>query len=164
MDNSIQEHATEMRLWSYWILEHVLSRGLHREPQLTIFAFSANDTLHDLSKFLRNGYHGLGTRYGNEISITLKLRTCTFTCTTLGTNINHYGTFGERPFTWSAKFSPKRIIRSTDTLRRWEASYWSSEPVISAVLHWETLLTISTLLAFSVNDRLPDLPKFPRNG
>ena len=49
------EHATEMTSGSYRSLEHVLSRGLHWEPQLTILAFSVNDPLPDLPKFLRNG-------------------------------------------------------------------------------------------------------------
>ena len=37
----------------------------------------------------------------------------------------------------------------------------SLEPVLSSALHREPL---STILAFSVNDPLPDLPKFLRNG
>ena len=55
MDNSVYEHATEMRYGSYWSLDHVLSRQLRWEPQLTILAFSVNDPLPDLPKFLRNG-------------------------------------------------------------------------------------------------------------
>ena len=36
-------------------------------------------------------------RYGDEIRILLKLRTCTFTWTTLGTQINDFSFFGGRP-------------------------------------------------------------------
>ena len=35
------------------------------------------------------------------------------------------------------------------------------QPVLSSALHWEPL---STILAFSVNDPLPDLPNFPGSG
>ena len=55
MDNSVLEHATEMRSGSYWSLEHVLSRRLLWEPILTILAFSVNEPLPDLPKFLRSG-------------------------------------------------------------------------------------------------------------
>ena len=37
----------------------------------------------------------------------------------------------------------------------------SLQPVLSRVLHWEPL---STILAFSVNDPLPDPPNFPGIG
>ena len=76
-----------------------LSRGLHWEPQLTILTFSVIEPLPDLPKFLRNGLLGVRTRYGDEIRIILKIRTCTFTWTTLGTSINDFSFFGERPFT-----------------------------------------------------------------
>ena len=46
MENSVQENATEMKWRSYWSLEHVLSRVLHREP-----LFSVNDTFPDLQIF-----------------------------------------------------------------------------------------------------------------
>ena len=48
MDNSVLEHAAEMRYGSHWSFEHVLSRELHWEPQLTILAFSVNNPLPDL--------------------------------------------------------------------------------------------------------------------
>ena len=57
----------------------MLSRGLHWEPQLTILAFSVNDPLPDLPKFLRNGLLGHRTRYGDERRTILKLKTSTFT-------------------------------------------------------------------------------------
>ena len=44
----------------------------------TILAFSVNDTFPDLPNFPRNGQLGLGTRYGEEMRIMLKLTTCTF--------------------------------------------------------------------------------------
>ena len=37
----------------------------------------------------------------------------------------------------------------------------SLQPVLSSALYWEPL---SSILAFSVNDPLRDLPNFPRNG
>ena len=55
MDNSVLEQATEMREGLYRSLEHVLSCGLHWEPQLTILAFAGNGPLPDLPMFLRNG-------------------------------------------------------------------------------------------------------------
>ena len=64
MDNLAQEHATEMKQGSYWSLEHVLSRPLHREPLLTILGFSVNDTLPDLLSLSWNGYLDLGPRHG----------------------------------------------------------------------------------------------------
>ena len=64
-----------------------------------ILAFSANDHLPDLPKFLRNGLLGLGTRYGNERRIILKLKTCTFPWHTSGTTISIFIFFGELPFT-----------------------------------------------------------------
>ena len=66
---------------------------------------------------------GVRTRYGDEIRIILKLRTCTFTWTRLGTSINDFSFFCERPFTWSPKLSPKWITRSRNTLRRWEKDH-----------------------------------------
>ena len=74
MGNALLEHAFPTRRASDLSLEHVLSRRQHWEPQLTILAFSVNDCLPDLPKFLRNGLLGLGTRYGNERRIILKLK------------------------------------------------------------------------------------------
>ena len=39
-----------------------------------ILDFTVNDPLPDLPKFLRNGYLGLGTRYGDQRRIILKLK------------------------------------------------------------------------------------------
>ena len=105
MDNSVKEHATEMREGSYWSQNHVLSLDILREPLLKFLAFSETD------------------RYWDEIRIILKLGTCTFTWTTLGTSINDFSFFGEWPFTWSPKVQPKWITRSKNTLRRWEKDH-----------------------------------------
>ena len=42
-----------------------------------------------------------------------------------------------------------------------QSSDSSLRPVLSSALHWEPL---STILAFSVNDPLRDLPNIPGNG
>ena len=42
-----------------------------------ILAFSVNDPLPDLPKFLRNGEFGEGKPYGHERSFILKLKPCT---------------------------------------------------------------------------------------
>ena len=39
-DNSVYEHATEMRERLYYNIEHVLSLGIHRETLLKFLAFS----------------------------------------------------------------------------------------------------------------------------
>ena len=47
---------------------------------------------------------GVRTRYGDEIRIILKLRTCTFTWTKLGTSINDFSFYGERSLPDLPKF------------------------------------------------------------
>ena len=69
-------------------------------------------------KSYRNGLLGVSTRYGDEISITLKLRTSTLSWTTLETSSNDFSFFGERPFALFPKVSPKWITRSKNTLQR----------------------------------------------
>ena len=88
------------------------------EPLLKFLAFSENEPLPYRPNFLRNEELGVRTRYGYEIRIILKLRTCTFTGTTLGSSINDFSFFGERPLTLSPKVSLKWITRSRNTLRR----------------------------------------------
>ena len=61
----------------------MLSCGLHWEPQSTILAFSVNDPLPDFPKFPRNGELGLGSRYGEEKTVILKVGNCTFRKDTL---------------------------------------------------------------------------------
>ena len=63
-----------------------------------ILAFSVNDPLPDLPKFLRNGGLGLRTRYGDERRFILKLKTGTFTWHNWGTAIDIFTFFGERTF------------------------------------------------------------------
>ena len=54
MDNSVWEHATDKTLESYLSLEPLILVALHREPELTILAFSVNDPLPDLPNYTRN--------------------------------------------------------------------------------------------------------------
>ena len=98
---------------------------------------SVNDPLPVLPNFSQNGQLGLGTRYGAEIRIILKLGTCIFMCATEGTSINDFS------------------ISVRDLL----PDLQNSLPNI--LLHAERP---STILALSVNDPFPDLPKFLRNG
>ena len=72
----------EKRQASVSSLQPVLSSALHWELLSTILAFLVNDPLPDLPNFPGNGLLSLGTRYGDEIRITLKVRTCTFRCAT----------------------------------------------------------------------------------
>ena len=89
MDNSVWEHATEKRWRSYWSLEPVLSGALHMEPLSTILVFSVNPFLvHPI--FSQNGQLGLGTRYGAEKRIILKLGTCIFRYATEGNTIKDF--------------------------------------------------------------------------
>ena len=60
------------------------------EPLSTILFFSVNDTVLVLPIFSQNVQLGLGTRYGAEIRIILKLGTCIFRCATEGTSINDF--------------------------------------------------------------------------
>ena len=93
MDNLVYEHPTEKRRSSYWSLEHVLSGALHRELLSKILVFSVNEPFPDVLNFPPNGKLGLGMRYGDEMRILLKLRTCFFTCATYGTSINDFSFF-----------------------------------------------------------------------
>ena len=61
--------------------------------------FSLDDPIPVLPNLPCSGQLGLGIRYGEEIMFILKVRTFTFTWTTLGTSINDSSFFGERPFT-----------------------------------------------------------------
>ena len=123
MGDSVYEHATENRKGSYWGLEPVFSGPLHMEPLSTILAFSENDPLPDLPNFSRNAYLGLGTRYGEEKRLILKIRTCTLRCATWGTSINDFSFFRERPFACSPKIFPKCTTQSRNLLRGWDMDH-----------------------------------------
>ena len=56
----------------------------------TNLVFSVNDPLPDVPNFSQNEQLSLGTRYGAEIRIILKLGTCIFRCATEGTSINDF--------------------------------------------------------------------------
>ena len=60
-----------------------------------IIALSLDDPIPVLPNLHCSGQLGLGIRYGEEVRFILKLRTCTFTWTTLGTSINDSNFFGE---------------------------------------------------------------------
>ena len=143
---------------SNWSLEPLLSCALRRDLQFTIFVFSVDDTFPHHPNPTRNGYHVLGTRYGEEKRFILKHRTCTFMCATYGNSINDFSSFGERPFTWSPKYFPKCVTWSRNTLRRKDKFQIQANSLYS---HWEPL---STILGFLAIDTFPDLPKFSWNG
>ena len=58
-------------------------------------------------------------------------------------------------------FSEVYNLVSEHSTEKRQGSDTNLQPVLSSVLHWEPF---STILAFSVNDPLPDLPNFPGNG
>ena len=60
------------------------------EALSTNLVLSLNDPLPVLPNSSQNGQLGLGTRYGAEIRIILKLGTCIFRCATEGTSINDF--------------------------------------------------------------------------
>ena len=94
------------------------SGALHMEPLSTILFFSVNDPLPVLPNFSQNGQLDLGTPYGAEIRIILKLGTCIFWCATEGTSIIDFSISVKDPLPDLPKFLPKWIIRSMNTLRR----------------------------------------------
>ena len=88
------------------------------EPLSTILVFSVKDPLPVLPKFSHNGQLGLGTRYGEEIRMFLKLATCIFRCATEGTSINDFS-FSEKDHLPDLRiFLPKWITWSMNTLQR----------------------------------------------
>ena len=56
----------------------------------TTLALSVNDPLPDLPNFPPNVELSLGTRYGEQIRIILKLATCIFSCATGGTSLTDF--------------------------------------------------------------------------
>ena len=71
------------------------------EPLSTILFFSVNDPLPVLPIFSQNGQLGLGTRYGEEIRIILKLATCVFRCASVKDPLPDLPTFLPKWITWS---------------------------------------------------------------
>ena len=118
MDYSLWEHATEKRWGSHWSLEPVLSGALHMEPLSTNFVFKLNDPLPVLPNSSQDGQLGLGTRYGAEIGIILKLRTRIFRCAIEGTFINDFSISVKDPLPDLPNYLPKWITRPMNTLRR----------------------------------------------
>ena len=69
------------------------------EPLSMILALLVDDRLPDLPNICRSVQIGLGTLYGEMTRFRFKLTACTLKCATLGTFINDFSLFGERPFT-----------------------------------------------------------------
>ena len=65
-----------------------------------ILAFSVNDRLPNISisPSHQNGLLGLGTRYEEEVKISLKLKTCTYMCAAWATSTD-FSFIGEELFT-----------------------------------------------------------------
>ena len=87
------------------------------DPLSTILVFSVNDPLPVIPNFSQNGQLGLGTRYGAEIRIILKLATCIFRCATEGIFINDFSISVKDPLPDLPIFFPKWITWSMNTLR-----------------------------------------------
>ena len=88
------------------------------EQLRTILFFSVNDPLAVLPNFAQNGQLGLGTRYGAEIRIIMKLGICIFRCATEGTSINDFNISVKHPLPDLPIFLLKWITQSMNTLRR----------------------------------------------
>ena len=80
-------------------LKPIHSGVLHIEPLSIILALSVNDPIPDLPYIYRSVLLGLGTHYIEKEWFRKNLTACTLMCCTLGTCINDFSFFGERPFT-----------------------------------------------------------------
>ena len=80
--------------------------------------FSFFGALPVLPNFPQNGRLDLGTHYGAEIRIILKLGTCIFRCATEGTSLNDFSISVKDPLPDLPNFLPKWVPWSMNTLRR----------------------------------------------
>ena len=88
------------------------------EPLSTNLVFSVNDPLPAVPNFTQNGQLSLGTRYGAEIRIILKLGTCIVRCATEGTSMNGFRISVKDALPDLPKLFPKWITSFMNTLRR----------------------------------------------
>ena len=84
------------------------------------FSFFGERPLPVLPIFSQNGQLVLGTRYGAEIMIILKLGTCIFKCATDGTSIHNFTISVKDPLPDLPNILLKSITNSMNALRRRE--------------------------------------------